>query len=183
MGQSSLGVPVEDFFENEELARKALSCHLSMDLLCQEMQDAGRSEDYRKVGNDVLEQLSFNSALFRWLVREESVLQTRGLQVLHRVWTVQHWYCCNQCIVGTTPLFQSTFKTTSRGYSTTRPTDALKTVYVSLRWCSTATLAGWGDSARASGHLDLRTSQLHLPQRTQRHQPRTVSAHLSVTAL
>ena len=69
VGQSSLGVPVEDFFENEELARKALSCHLSMDLLCQEMQDAGRSEDYRKVGNDVLEQLSFNSALFRWLVR------------------------------------------------------------------------------------------------------------------
>ena len=52
--QSSSGTQVESFLEDEELARTALSCHLSMDLLCQEMLDAWLSEDCRKVGNDVL---------------------------------------------------------------------------------------------------------------------------------
>ena len=37
---SSLGKLVESLFEDEELARRALSCHLAMDLLCQEMQAA-----------------------------------------------------------------------------------------------------------------------------------------------
>ena len=39
VGQSSPDM-VEGFFEDEELARIALSCHHSMDLLCQEMQVA-----------------------------------------------------------------------------------------------------------------------------------------------
>ena len=47
----------------EELARRALSCHLSMDLLCLEMSDAWQSEDSWKVGQDVLKWLGFSSAL------------------------------------------------------------------------------------------------------------------------
>ena len=38
--RSSPGMQVERFLENEELARTALSCHLAVDLLCQEMQAA-----------------------------------------------------------------------------------------------------------------------------------------------
>ena len=38
--QSRSGTRVDSFFEDMELARTALSCHLSMDLLCQEMSDA-----------------------------------------------------------------------------------------------------------------------------------------------
>ena len=34
------GVPVEGSLEYERLARTALSCHTSMDLLCQEMRGA-----------------------------------------------------------------------------------------------------------------------------------------------
>ena len=45
---------VESFLEDEELARTALSCHLSMDVLCQEMQAARQSDDCWKVGNDGL---------------------------------------------------------------------------------------------------------------------------------
>ena len=52
--QSTSGMPVEIFFE------LALSSHLAMDLLCQEMQDAN-SENCRKRRNDVLTLLCFNS--------------------------------------------------------------------------------------------------------------------------
>ena len=38
--QISLGMPVESFLEDEEFARTALSCHLMMDLVWQEMQVA-----------------------------------------------------------------------------------------------------------------------------------------------
>ena len=38
VGQSRSGLRVEGFLEDEELAR-ALSCHFSMDLLCQKMSD------------------------------------------------------------------------------------------------------------------------------------------------
>ena len=48
---------------------------------------------------------------FPCLHSEESVLQTPGLQVLHRVWTLQHWRCCNQSNVATTQLSQSTVNT------------------------------------------------------------------------
>ena len=40
--QSRSGTRVEGFLEDEELARTALSCHLSMDLLCQHMSDGRR---------------------------------------------------------------------------------------------------------------------------------------------
>ena len=52
--QSRSGMRVESFLEAEELARTALSCHLSTDLLCLEMSDAWWSEDSWKVGHDVL---------------------------------------------------------------------------------------------------------------------------------
>ena len=45
---------VDSFFEDEELTRTALSCHLSMDLLCQEMRAAWKSWACRKVGNKML---------------------------------------------------------------------------------------------------------------------------------
>ena len=47
-------MPVEGFLEDEALARAALSCHLSMDLLCREMLDAWKSNDCWKVGINVL---------------------------------------------------------------------------------------------------------------------------------
>ena len=100
-GQSLLDMLVESFLENEELAGTALSCHLSMDLLCQEMSDAWQSLDRR-------------TFLFV-LLREDSVLQTPGLQVLQQVQTVQHWWCCNHCNVATTPLSQSTIWGKSSG--------------------------------------------------------------------
>ena len=40
VGQSGSGMPVESFFEDDELARTTVSCHLAMDPFCQEMQDA-----------------------------------------------------------------------------------------------------------------------------------------------
>ena len=40
VGQSLSGMLVEGFLEEEELARGALSCHLPLDFLCQEMSDA-----------------------------------------------------------------------------------------------------------------------------------------------
>ena len=43
--QSRSGMLVVSFLEDEELARTALSCHLAMDILCQEMQAAWQSED------------------------------------------------------------------------------------------------------------------------------------------
>ena len=55
VGQSRSCMLVESFLEEEEeLARTALSCHLAMDLLCQEMSDACWSQNCRKVGNDAL---------------------------------------------------------------------------------------------------------------------------------
>ena len=52
--QSRSGMLVESFLGDGELARTALSCHLSMDLLCQEMSDAWWSEDCWTVGIDGL---------------------------------------------------------------------------------------------------------------------------------
>ena len=101
VAQSSSGMPVGSFLEDEELARTALSCHLSMDLLCQEMSDAWQSE--------------YIGTFPFVLLREDSVLQTPGLQVLQQVQTVQHWWCCNHCNVATTPLSQSTIKRKSSG--------------------------------------------------------------------
>ena len=46
---------MESFLEDEELARTALSCHLSLDLFCQEMRVAWWSEDCWQVGNAVLQ--------------------------------------------------------------------------------------------------------------------------------
>ena len=45
VAQSSSGILVESFFADEELAKTALSCHLSMDHLCQEMQSASESNN------------------------------------------------------------------------------------------------------------------------------------------
>ena len=89
VGQTSSGMRVASFLEDEELARRALSCHRSMDFLCQEIQAAWWSEDCQKVKHDAPK----CSGLFPCLLREESVLQTPGLQVLHRVRTIQHWSC------------------------------------------------------------------------------------------
>ena len=89
VAQTSSGMRVASFLEDEELARRALSCHRSMDFLCQEVQAAWWSEDCQKVRHDVPK----CSGLFPCLLREESVFQTPGLQVLHRVWTIQHWSC------------------------------------------------------------------------------------------
>ena len=61
--QSRSGMLVASYLEDEERARRALS-HPSMDHLCQEMLDAWQSEDWRRVGNDVLRRLSFTSAPF-----------------------------------------------------------------------------------------------------------------------
>ena len=44
----------ESFFEDEKLARTALSCHLPMHLLRQEMSDAWWFEDHWKVGHDAM---------------------------------------------------------------------------------------------------------------------------------
>ena len=41
-GQSRSGTPVEGVLEDEELARTALSCDLSTNLVCQEMSDGFR---------------------------------------------------------------------------------------------------------------------------------------------
>ena len=51
-GQTSSGMRVASFLEDEELARRALSCHRSMDFLCQEIQAAWWSEDCQKVKHD-----------------------------------------------------------------------------------------------------------------------------------
>ena len=48
VGQSYSGMLVVSFLEDEEFARTALSCHLVMDILCQEMQAAWQSEDCRR---------------------------------------------------------------------------------------------------------------------------------------
>ena len=45
VGQGRSGMRVEGFFEDEELARTALGCHLSMDLLC--------CEDVRRVTTEL----------------------------------------------------------------------------------------------------------------------------------
>ena len=68
------GTLLASLVEDVEPARTALSCHLSMDLLCQE--------------TEVLKWLFFTSALFLGLKREDIFLPTPGLQVLHRVSTV-----------------------------------------------------------------------------------------------
>ena len=52
---SSSAMLVEGFHEDEELARTALNCHLSMGLLCHKMLDACLSEDCRKVPHEVLQ--------------------------------------------------------------------------------------------------------------------------------
>ena len=54
VGHSRSGIRVEGFLQDEELARTARSCHLSMYLLSEEMSDAWWSEDCWKVGNDAL---------------------------------------------------------------------------------------------------------------------------------
>ena len=43
---------MESVFEDRELARTALSCHLSLDLSFQVIHAAWSSEDFGKVGND-----------------------------------------------------------------------------------------------------------------------------------
>ena len=53
----SSGMLVESFFEDEELARTALSCQLPMDLLCHESHVAWQSAACQKVGNAVLKLL------------------------------------------------------------------------------------------------------------------------------
>ena len=83
----------DDFFssdeggEDEELAKRAVSGHLSFHLWSQEMHAAWWSEDCWKVGNDVLELAGLPAVplFFPCLLREETVLQTPGLQVLHHV--------------------------------------------------------------------------------------------------
>ena len=55
LGQSRSGMWVDSFLEDEGLARTAPSCHLSTDLLFQEMSDACWPEDCRKEGHDVLQ--------------------------------------------------------------------------------------------------------------------------------
>ena len=55
---------MESFFEDEELARTALSRQLPMDLLCQESHVAWQSADCQKVGNAVLKLLCFCTGLF-----------------------------------------------------------------------------------------------------------------------
>ena len=52
LGQSRSGMWVDSFLEDEVLARTALSCHLSTDLLFQEMSDACWPEDCRKEGHE-----------------------------------------------------------------------------------------------------------------------------------
>ena len=90
VAQSSSGMLVGSFLEDEELARTALNCHQSLDLLCQEMSDAWQSV--------------YIGTFFLVLLMEDSVNQTPGLQVLQQVQTVQHWWCCNHCNVATAPL-------------------------------------------------------------------------------
>ena len=82
--QGPSGTRVESFLD-EELARTAVTCLFSMYLLCQEVSDAWQSEDCWKVWYDVLKRLSFSSTLVLVSLREESVLQTPGLQVLHQL--------------------------------------------------------------------------------------------------
>ena len=52
LGQSRSGMWVDSFLEDEGLARTALSCHLSVNLLCQEMSDGCWFEDCRKEGHE-----------------------------------------------------------------------------------------------------------------------------------
>ena len=52
VAQSYSGMQAERFFEDGECA---LSCNLSVGLMCHEMADAWLSEDCWKVGNDALQ--------------------------------------------------------------------------------------------------------------------------------
>ena len=54
VASDSPGTLVDSFLEDEELARTALSCHLSLDFFCQEVHAAWQSKDCQKVANDVL---------------------------------------------------------------------------------------------------------------------------------
>ena len=76
---------VDSFLEDEELTRTALSCHLSMDLLCQEMRAAWKSWACRKVGNKMLKWRCALAVLFSLLRKGGICLQTTGMLVLHRV--------------------------------------------------------------------------------------------------
>ena len=96
-----MGMLAKSFLEDEELARTALGCHLSMNLFLPDARLSRVTREFSwqsdggctshlailwaaRVGKRGLKQLALVMLVFLVLLREESVLQTPGLQVLHR---------------------------------------------------------------------------------------------------
>ena len=104
---------VGSFFEDEELGRAALSCHLAMGHNCQEKQAAWQPEDW-KMGNVVLTQLVLQQCFFPCLMRNLSS---------------RHSCCFELGHSGT----QSTMKTKNQN-KTDRPCNGSHHVHLSSGW-------------------------------------------------